>query len=685
MKKLLNNNLIKNYLILLIFTLLLEIIFRLISGMLVWDVSLIRIFIGLNFISLLISFVLSWTNKLGGKIFTIIIALIFSIYAFLQLGFNNFIGVYMSFNTSSQFGAVTDYVKEFFASFLGKFYLVFFPFVLLVLYYIFVDKYTELKFEKKFILKSHIKYEPGIRIISTLLVLVSLGFLYNETLTIKFMQNELQTVSNEDLFAYPSVPSLVINEFGVIGFGFLDVKSLYVDPPETYVIDANDESISFENDRVMDDTLWENLIANEENDTYNSISNYLLNSSITDYNEYTGLFSGKNLIVIMMESVNEIFINPELYPNFYKLYSEGISFTNNYSPRNSCATGNNEFSAMSGIYSIQNNCTANVFRNNTYPYSLFNLFKDAGYKTSSMHDYTEAYYYRSIIHPNMGSDRYYGVQDLGIEYFNEYKNWASDEDFMKVAMDITLKDTSQPFMLWLTTVSSHQPYNQSSIEGDKYLSLTENTDYPMDLRRYMSKLKTLDNALGILLERLEESGILDDTVIALFGDHYPYGLKNETINYVLDYDLEDYEVERTPFVIYNSEIAAMQVDKYTSYINITPTLANLFGFDYDPRLYMGYDIFDENYWNIVTFADGSWKNDLAYYNAGTSEITYYKENSYTIDEIKAINDRITAKMQMSSLIIQNNYFAYLDESLKKLKEEKSTFAELENSEIFMGG
>lgn len=685
MKKLLNNNLIKNYLILLIFTLFLEIIFRLISGMLVWDVSLIRIFIGLNFISLLISFVLSWTNKLGGKIFTIIIALIFSIYAFLQLGFNNFIGVYMSFNTSSQFGAVTDYVKEFFASFLGKFYLVFFPFVLLVLYYIFVDKYTELKFEKKFVLKSHIKYEPGIRIISTLLVLVSLGFLYNETLTIKFMQNELQTVSNEDLFAYPSVPSLVINEFGVIGFGFLDVKSLYVDPPETYVIDANDESISFETDRVMDDTLWENLIANEENDTYNSISNYLLNSSITDYNEYTGLFSGKNLIVIMMESVNEIFINPELYPNFYKLYSEGISFTNNYSPRNSCATGNNEFSAMSGIYSIQNNCTANVFRNNTYPYSLFNLFKDAGYKTSSMHDYTEAYYYRSIIHPNMGSDRYYGVQDLGIEYFNEYKNWASDEDFMNVAMDITLKDTSQPFMLWLTTVSSHQPYNQSSIEGDKYLSLTENTDYPMDLRRYMSKLKTLDNALGILLERLKESGILDDTVIALFGDHYPYGLKNETINYVLDYDLEDYEAERTPFVIYNSEIAAMQVDKYTSYINITPTLANLFGFDYDPRLYMGYDIFDDNYWNIVTFADGSWKNDLAYYNAGTSKITYYKENSYTIDEIKAINDRITAKMQMSSLIIQNNYFAYLDESLKKLKEEKSTFAELENSEIFMGG
>ena len=386
----------------------------------------------------------------------------------------------------------------------------------------------------------------------------------------------------------------------------------------------------------------------------------------------------------MMESVNEIFINKDLYPNFYKLYSEGISFTNNYSPRNSCATGNNEFSAMTGIYSIQNNCTANVYRKNTYPYSIFNLFNNAGYKTMSMHDYTEAYYYRSIIHQNMGSGKYYGVQDLGIPYYNEYKNWASDEDFMKVAMDITLSDTNEPFMLWLTTVSSHQPYVQSSIEGDKYLSITEDTDYPMDLRRYMSKLKTLDNALGILLEKLENAGILDDTVIALFGDHYPYGLKDSTINYVLDYDLDDYEREKTPFVIYNSEISPQSIDKYTSYINLTPTIANLFNLNYDPRLYMGYDVLSDDYWNIVTFADGSWKNNLVYYNAGTSSVKYYVEDGMSIDEIKNINQIITNKMQMSSNIIKNNYFKYLDESLKELEEEHNVYANVSDDENLGG-
>lgn len=688
MKKLLNNNLIKNFLIILVFTFLLEITFRLISGSQVFDVSLIRIILGLSFISLILSFILSWTNKTCSKVIIILVSLVFTIYSFLQLGFNNFIGVYMSFNTSSQLGAVTSYIKEFLLSFLGKFYFIFIPFILLVLYYIFLDKFTERKFNKKFVLKSHIKYEPGIRIISTVLVLFVIGLVYNGTLTAKFMQNELQTVNNEELFQYPSVPSLVINEFGVIGFGLLDIKSLYVDPPDSYVFDATDDNISFEDtNRTFDDTLWEKLIEEETDKSLNNINNYLINNTITDYNDHTGMFEGKNLIVIMMESVNEIFINPDLYPNFYKMYSEGISFTNNYSPRNSCATGNNEFSAMTGLYSIQNNCTANIYRDNTYSTAIFNLFNNAGYKTSSMHDYTEYYYYRNTIHTNMGSGRYYGVQDLGIPYFNEYKNWASDEDFMDVAMDITLSDTTEPFMLWLTTVSSHQPYNQSSVEGDKYLSITEGTDYPDDLRRYMSKLKTLDNALGILLDRLESAGILDDTVIVLFGDHYPYGLKDTTINQVLDYDLNDYEREKTPLVIYNSEIEPEVVDKYTSYVNLTPTIANLFGINYDPRLYMGSDVFDENYWNLVAFADGSWKNDLVYYNAATSEVKYYTDELVSYEEIRRINGIITAKMQMSSAIIQNNYYEYLSESLARLASEQETYAntEVQTYDYIIGG
>ena len=657
----------KNTTILFIFILLLEIVFRLISGIEVFSPSIIRVVLGALIASIVLGYILSFTKKKTNKVLMIILAFVFTLYTFLQIGFKNFLGVYISFNTSSQLGAVMDYVREFIKSFLPKFYLILIPFVLLLVYYFIIDKHTELKHDKKFILKKYNNHEGSIKTITMILLVSVLSYFYYDSLTASFMQNKFQTISTLELFKNPSVPSTVVNEFGVLGFGFLDVTTLnkeVTDTPVKYYA-SNNHIIS---DRVIDDTVWKNVNDKETNDVYKSINEYLMNRPIPNYNEYTGLFKGKNLIIIMMESVNEIFINEDWFPNFYKLYNEGFHFVNNYSPRNSCSTGNNEFSGLTSLYTIYNNCTANIYRDNKYYTSLFNLFTDAGYNSTSMHNYTEAYYYRKTIHPNLGSKRYYGVEDLGIEYHNEYRNWSSDADFMDVAMDITLKDTSKPFMLWLTTVSSHQPYVVSSIEGDKHLDLFKDTDYPMDLKRYLSKLKTLDEGLGILLDRLEKQGILDDTVIALYGDHYPYGLKNDTINKILPYELDDYETERVPFTIYNSEIKPQKIEKYTSFINLAPTIANLFGLNYDPRLYMGSDIFNNDYIDMVTFPDGSWKNKDIFYNAANGNVKYYGDKTYTNEEIINRNNLITSKMKMSGLIIRNNYYDYLD---KKLQEEES--------------
>ena len=156
---------------------------------------------------------------------------------------------------------------------------------------------------------------------------------------------------------------------------------------------------------------------------------------------------------------------------------------------------------------------------------------------------------------------------------------------------------------------------------DKTSDLYKDLDLRLDLKRYKSKLKILDNALGILLNGLEEKGILEDTVIVMFGDHYPYGLSTDTLNTVLDYDTNiDYEAERVPFVIYNSGIEHKVFSEYTSYINILPTILNLFGVEHDPRFYMGTDLLSEDYESMVVFADGSWKNEYAYYNASKSDI-----------------------------------------------------------------
>lgn len=691
MKEKINNSYLITYIILLFGMFIPEMIFKLINKSNIFDISTLRIFLGLNIFCAIISFILGFANHIVKKIVTSILVFASSIYTCAQLGFFNFLGVYISFQTSSQLGAVKDYVKDFIRSFKPEFFLVFIPFILIILIYIFFSKKMN---NEKIRLKSNV-------IISSSILVASI-VLYAVTILTPGLQNKYQTVTNKKLFLTASNPSLTVEQFGTLGFCFLDLKALTfpVILEENYSINTNynGSSTITEYSREIDDSIWVKVIDEEADKKMNSLNNYFINRKITDKNEYTGLLEDKNLIVIMMESVNDIFINPEYYPNFYKLVSEGWYWENNYSPRNSCATMNNEFSGMTSLYSIYNTCTASRYKTNSYYESMFNIFNNSNYVTFSAHNYTDAYYPRKTIHPNMGSGEYFSVEKLGIDYSNEYINWSNDDDFMVEILNIIDSKTeeNERFMTWLTTVSSHQPYSIDSIQGNRYYEMTESTNYPEDVRRYMSKLKILDDGLGILLEGLEDRNILDDTVIVLYGDHYPYGISTDNLNIVLDYDTKEYyNAERVPFVIYNSELESKVYSEYTSYINILPTLANLFNLEYDPRLYLGTDLLSSDYESRVVFADGSWKNENYYYDATKNKVTNFTDKELSLDELKLINDDINTKINVSNDAIKNNYFDYLEEKLnpkvtndeleqKESKEDKSSKSNTTNKKTKNG-
>ncbi len=691
------NNIFKNYFLLMITLFFSEMIFRFVVDLPLIDWAVLRIFIGINIVSLICGAVFSLGGRVAGNILTFLVALFSTIYSIAQAGFVNYLGVYISLGTSSQAAAVTDYIGDYLASFSWTFLFIAVPVVLLLLFYLFADHRIKVlersdtidfadKFDseerKKENNKLYKKKKKSSVISSRVSAVVFAGilvFVYIYTLTASFMQNDIQLKSTKELFNNPDIPNIAMGQFGNLGYLFVDVKSMFDDGKSNEISSFDDgytkvEQVQSDYTRYIDDSVWEEVIANEKNSNYKKLHNYYISQEITDKNDLTGIFKDKNLIVIMMESTNTIALNEEYFPNLYKLYSEGWAWDNAYSPRNSCSTGNNEMSGMVSLFTINNSCTANIYKNNVYPQAIFNLFNNAGYTTSSYHNYTEQYYARSTIHPNMGSQKYYGVQDLGIPYKNVYQEWPSDVSLVEKMLDIT--EDEDKFMVWLTSVSAHQPYTQSSELGDKYLDLFADTNYNISLKRYLSKLKEFDNAIGALLEGLEEQGKLDDTVIVLYSDHYPYGLTNSTLNSYFDYDVGELNnTDKTPFIIYNTNIQGQKFNEYTSYMNVLPTVANLFGLDYDPRLYAGQDLFSSKYDNRVVFADGSWIDDIAYYNASTGKITYFEVNTtYTSEEIKKINETIKNKISMSNLAIKTNYFEYLDKTkkeymAKEIKEE----------------
>ena len=633
-----------------------EIIFRVVEEYQIFAWATLRIFLSSFAICLFVNFLASFFHNIKiNRIVNVCLLLIISVYSMAQAGLLNFIGIYMSFGTTSQFGAVVSYVFDFIRSLKFAYYLILIPFIIYLIYCFLMKKKEEAKL--LFDIRNYL-----LIIISFLIVVL----VYYATLLIPFMQNPLQLVTNIEAFNNPTNSSIAVNQFGVNMYGILDLKVLffpYEDDGLT-TVDSNNEDVN-ENSRIIDDTAWKMLLENTTNKTYINLSNYFMNRSITPKNDYTGYFEGKNVIVLMLESVNTVINNKEYFPNFARLLEHGWYWENNYSPRNSCSTINNEESGLTSLYTINNICTGNVYKNNTYYESLFNLFNNKGYETMSFHDYNEDFYARNVIHKNMGSNNFYDITDLD-DYEFESLHWPNDALYLEEVMPYFIN--KDKFMIWFTTVSAHHPYGSSDL-GELYYDLFSDTLYDDSVKNYLSKVKVTDDALGVLLDALEENDKLDDTVIVLYGDHYPYALTDDEVASFMPYDVtEGFEIEKTPFLIYNSQLEPKTFETNTSYINVTPTIANLFDLDYDPRLYLGEDLFSENLTNRVIYSDGSWQDEVAIYNAASSSIDYLGEKIYTTSELQSINQDVMNKIRMSNLAISEDYFGYLGKGLQEYQK-----------------
>lgn len=659
-----NNNSFKYIFILFINILLIELLIKFNINNLTINYSILRIVTMSLIVTILFNIVLLYIKNKNKS--TLIFISLFTLYSWFQLNLYNYLGFFMSMHNTEQGMKVANYYKEFIKSTTFKSLLIFIPLIITILYFKYFDDKLKEYIYNKFNTFNIIKENNNKVIVVSIITLLILNVFYIDLLQNQKFQNNLQTINNKTLFLYSDNNNMIVNQFGIIGFTISDVLNPFIN--DSYMLEEVNKDIKIKkNSRNIDDTIFKEIIDDEEDELLNSINKYIITKNIPNTNEHTGIFKDKNLIVILLESVNDLAINKDLYPNIYKYINEGVYFENNYSPRNSCSTGNNELTVMTSLHTINKSCNANEYKGNIYFHSIFNKFKEHNYTTSSFHNYVEYYYSRRVTHHNLGSDMYENASDLDIKWTGDYEEWPSDVELIEKAYPKF--KTNDKFMTFLTTVTTHQPYGYYSKYGDKNLDKLDHLDYSSDIKRYMSKMFELDEALGLLHKNLKKDNLLDDTVIVLFSDHYPYGLSDSELTHALGYDVsEDMLVDKVPFVIYNQSLEGKVVKDYTSLVNVLPTIFNLFDINYDPRLYFGVDLFGKGKKRAI-FADASWKDEKGYFNSNTNKFTEYTDNSYTNKEIREINKLIETEKEMSSLIIKNDYFNYLDNEFNKRKDD----------------
>lgn len=652
-----------NHFLVLFFTLFfIEVIFNLFAFSNLISTGFIRVILLNTFYALFLTLILHIIPFKISKWIIMCIILIISIYAIVQLGFKSFMGNYMSLNQSADgIGRITDYILDFIRFLKWYYYLLLIPITLLFIYF------------------------RKVKTLSTTITPITLATLASLTLLFYGLSYMSLTLFDKKqvvkaLYYHPTNIELSLKEFGITGFLNRDIVSFIVKPDENSELVIQNPTTTkqpeiedVQNHRIVDDSAYNLLIESETNEQLANIDQFIKSKTVYDYNDQTGLFEGKNLVYIMIEAFDYMALDPVLTPTLYKMKNEGYFFSNYYTPKYSCTTGESEYIGLVSLVPEANSCAPNDFMNNSYPQSIFNLFNNKGYTTTSYHNWKDQFYERRILHANMGSSAYYNYDDI---QFTLKSGWPSDLELLEKSFDIYRKN--EPFMSFTVTSSSHFPYDESSWLGDKYLESINKVhpDYPIEVKRYLSKIMELDNGLKSIFDKLIAENRMQDTVFAIFADHHPlrtdFNMINDYSN--TEFSRFDYNyiyMDRTPFIIYNSELVPTEFTDVMSTFDLVPTLANLFNLEFDPRLYVGVDYFSDEE-NIAIFTNGDWVIDQGVFSMLNDTFTPFKDNdTLSTEEIERIDTHVSNLMKSSWKIMRQDYFKYRPIKTKYVTDSKN--------------
>ncbi|MBO7355221.1 MAG: LTA synthase family protein, partial [Lachnospiraceae bacterium] len=425
----------------------------------------------------------------------------------------------------------------------------------------------------------------------------------------------------------------------------------------------------------------------EAGGAYQNLNTYVASLTPSSKNEYTGLFAGKNLIVFCAEAFSSSIIDPELTPALYRLTTKGINFTDYYEQATAGTTGG-EFELIFGLMPMRGGeSMLTMTAQGSYTNMGAMLSADDGYYGMAFHNNDDLYYSRNITHNLLGYSEGFMGYGNGMEKLIT-RHWP-ESDYEMMEATLPLYSEHQPFNIYYMTVSGHSGYNfhsnAMSVRNKDLIDAwceEKGLTYSDEVKAYIACQLELEKALAYTLEYLEENGLADDTVIALAPDHFPYGLTNGGYlgNLPLLDELYGYKVEtqmdrdRNTAIIWCGVLEDMDpiiIDKPTSPLDILPTLLNLFGCEWDSRLYIGRDVLSDA--EGLYFDSGyNWKTEVGYYRAATGVFTPnpgYEEVGEAY--IRRLNAIVANKVSFNRSVINNPYFPYVYSLVAEQKAQQA--------------
>ncbi len=476
-----------------------------------------------------------------------------------------------------------------------------------------------------------------------------------------------------------------VNNFGLITGIRLDIQNnmfgqdITFEQPEISIdiIEEIEETQGPENtDTPTNPLVYEDNIINLDfnklnqntSDQIKALNAYVQTLTPSKQNQYTGLFKGKNLIMITAEAFSAEVIDPVLTPTLYRLATKGINFTDYYQPASAGTTGG-EYQNIFGMLPTDGGKSFKNTADHLNYYTMGSQLNRLGYYGKAFHNNSYTYYDRNITHNNIGySDGFMGYGN-GMEQY--VKNYWPQSDYEMISGTLPTYIDKQPFNVYYMTVSGHSGYSRSGNSmTNRHWDRVKDLPYSDTVKGYLAANLDLEDGLTYLVDELEKKGIADNTVICLSTDHFPYGLDTDgTLNnmpYLSELygsNVTDYfQRDHSCLILWSGcleENDPIVVDSPTFSLDILPTLSNLFGTEFDSRLMPGRDALSDTP-ALVFNTNYDWKTDFGTYYASKNKFIPKNENTVIPEGyVSSIKTIVSNKIKYCAGVLDTDYFRYI--------------------------
>ena len=400
------------------------------------------------------------------------------------------------------------------------------------------------------------------------------------------------------------------------------------------------------------------------------VENYTKNKYAKPDDEMFGAAKGKNIIKIHLESFQSFLIDYELdgeevTPFINSLvHDQKQNFTyyeNFFHQTEQGKTADAEHILDNSLYGLPQGAAFVTKGNNTYQALPSILHQEGGYTSAVLHGDNKSFWNRDEVYKHLGIDEFFDSSYYDMSEDKVINYGLKDKPFFKESVPL-LESLDQPFYAHMMTLTHHHPYLID--EDDASIDPAETGDPSVD--RYFQTARYLDESLEQFFKDLKKSGLYDDSLIYIYGDHYGISDNhNRAMSELLDEDITDFkqaQLQRVPLLIKVPGVEGKgTVEEYTGQMDIVPTMLHLQGIDAKPYILFGTDIFSKEHKDFVPFRNGDFITPKYSY---IKDVYYDNKTGEKIEkptkEMENLKETVHRELELSDKVLYGDLLRFYE-------------------------